>query len=258
MSSQKSEGLVIRQVDFSETSKVITLYTRDFGKMSYLAKGARRLKSSFESGLDLLAYCQIVFLQKSGNGLHLLTESRLKKRFLPQQSNILAYYGGYYFAELLDKLLLDHVPQPELFDFTIQSLSQLMEEPDPRPVIVAFEIFLLHELGHLPSFDACLCGNSIQQETSYAFWVSQGTILCPTCRSQDYNAKSISGRSLCALQQLCEDLLNPAAPTETLTTSTSTSPQLPLGQLREIQSLLVSCLCFLMEKQPRLLRYLQF
>ena len=76
MASEKSLALVLRVVEFSESSCVATLYTRDFGKIGVLAKGARRPKSPFEAALDLLAICRIVFLRKSADGLHVLTDRK--------------------------------------------------------------------------------------------------------------------------------------------------------------------------------------
>src|ERR1043165_4338396 len=68
MSTQKAEALVIRQTDFSETSKVVTFFTREHGKISVIAKGARRLKGPFEAAIDLLTVCRIVFIRKSSGG----------------------------------------------------------------------------------------------------------------------------------------------------------------------------------------------
>ena len=84
MSAEKAEGLILRVTDFSETSRIVVLFTREFGKISALAKGGRRLKGPFESALDLLATCQIVFLRKNTSGLDLLTEAKLVTRFRPQ------------------------------------------------------------------------------------------------------------------------------------------------------------------------------
>ncbi len=86
MSSEKATALVLKVVEFSETSSVVTLFTREFGKIHALAKGARRPKGPFESALDLLALCRIVFLRKSSGALDLLTEAKLERRFRPTQS----------------------------------------------------------------------------------------------------------------------------------------------------------------------------
>ena len=75
MPLERAEGLILRLHDFSESSRVVTLYTREFGKMRALAKGGKRLRSPFESALDLLAHARIVLVRKSGGALHLLTEA---------------------------------------------------------------------------------------------------------------------------------------------------------------------------------------
>lgn len=77
MPAEKTLAIVLRVVEFSETSCIATLFTRDFGKIGALAKGARRPKSPFDSALDLLAVCRIVFIDKSADVLDLLTEARL-------------------------------------------------------------------------------------------------------------------------------------------------------------------------------------
>jgi len=77
MADEKALALVLRTTDWSETSRIATLWTREFGKVRALAKGGRRLKSNFESALDLLTVCSIVLLRKSSGGLDLLTEARV-------------------------------------------------------------------------------------------------------------------------------------------------------------------------------------
>src|SRR5207244_2036701 len=77
MTAQKATALVLRTVDWSDTSRIATLWTREFGKVRVLAKGGRRLKSNFESALDLLTVCSIVLLRKSSASLDLLTEARV-------------------------------------------------------------------------------------------------------------------------------------------------------------------------------------
>ncbi|MGO9110195.1 MAG: DNA repair protein RecO, partial [Thermoguttaceae bacterium] len=98
MPSEKASALVLRTIDFSETSLVVWLFTREFGKIGALAKGARRLKNPFESALDVLTLCRIVFLHKSSEALDLVTEARLVRRFRPTGRNLAGLYAGYYVA----------------------------------------------------------------------------------------------------------------------------------------------------------------
>ncbi len=81
MASQKTRALIIRTTDYSETSQILSAYTRDFGRVSLLAKGAKRKRAGSEGPVDLLQVLDIVYLEKSRGGesssLHLLTDRKL-------------------------------------------------------------------------------------------------------------------------------------------------------------------------------------
>ena len=125
MSTEKAQGLVVRATDFSETSRIVTLWTRELGKVRALAKGGRRLRSSFESALDLLTVCDIVLLRKNTASLDLLTEARVRERFGPLRRDLAALYGAYYVAELLGAWSQEYDPHPPLFDAALQTLRDL-------------------------------------------------------------------------------------------------------------------------------------
>src|ERR1700680_3387842 len=112
MASEKAQALVLRTTDWSETSRIATLWTRESGKVRVLAKGGRRLRSNFEVALDLLSVCSIVLLRKTPGGLDLLTEARVDERFPALRSDLPALYAGYYIAELLDIGTEERDPHP--------------------------------------------------------------------------------------------------------------------------------------------------
>src|SRR4051795_8907449 len=122
MPTEKALALVVRGTDWSETSRIATLWTREFGKVRALAKGGRRLKSSFESALDLLTVCSIVLLRKSSGSLDLLTEAQVVQRFPQLAKDLPALYAGYYVAELLADWTEDYDPHPTLFDEALETL----------------------------------------------------------------------------------------------------------------------------------------
>lgn len=182
MSSEKTEVFVLRAVPWSETSLVVTLWTRDFGKLSAIAKGARRLRSPFESALDLLAHSSVVFLAKAGDVLDLLTEAKLLRRFRSSQQSLLNLYCGYYVAELLLVTTEEGAPIAELFELTQRTLEDLDATDFPAEVLLRFEMNLLRLLGHMPSLDACVgCGEGIEISESVAFGIESGGVLCKSC-----------------------------------------------------------------------------
>ena len=185
MPSEKTTAIVLRVIDFSESSCILTLFTEDFGKISALAKGARRPKSPFESALDLLAVCRIVFLQKSGDVLDLLTEAKLERRFRSASRDLSRLYAGYYVAELLREMTDLGDQHPELYREAERTLSELDQGSEPASLIMRFELAALKLLGFAPSLDDCaVCGNPIEpiEEPRRMFGVLAGGLLCSRCR----------------------------------------------------------------------------
>src|SRR5207253_4154629 len=124
MAAEKAMALVLRTTDWSDTSRIATLWTREFGKVRVLAKGGRRLKSNFDSALDLLTVCSIVLLRKSSGNLDLLTEAQVVQRFPQLRGDLQALYAAYYIAELLSEWTQDYDPHPVLFDEALETLRE--------------------------------------------------------------------------------------------------------------------------------------
>ncbi|MEN6450737.1 MAG: DNA repair protein RecO [Thermoguttaceae bacterium] len=214
MSTEKATAVVIRAVDFSETSLVVTLFTREFGKIGALAKGGRRLKGPFESALDLLALCRIVFLHKSSDALDLLTEAKLLRRFRPAGRDLARLYAGYYVAELLDALTDEDDPHPELFDLAEETLAALAEDRNRAPttpgesvakLVTRFELGTLRLLGQLPQLDQCVeCGRAMKIEGRVAFGQLDGGVLCPNCREGKKQVAMVSAGTLRTMAQLAD------------------------------------------------------
>lgn len=197
MAAEKSLAIVLRVVEFSETSCVVTLFTRDFGKISALAKGARRPKSPFEAALDLLAVCRVVFLRKSSDALDLLTEARLERRFRAATRDLARLYSGYYLVELLREMTDQHDPHPELFDAAVAAMEALDGEGDVATTVLGFEMTALRLLGHSPSLDDCVgCGGPVDAVGRVAFGYLAGGVLCPNCRAGQRAVVSVSGETL--------------------------------------------------------------
>jgi DNA repair protein RecO (recombination protein O) len=206
MPAEKATALVVRVVEWSETSSIVTLFTREFGKVRGLAKGARRPKGPFESALDLLSTCQVVFLRKSSDALDLLTEAKLQRRFRPRAGDLSSLYAGYYVAELLDDLTDDYDPHPLLFDAAQQTLAELSTGDTPAAWLVPrFELAALHALGHSPSLlDCAECGQPVERSGRVAFGMLAGGVLCRQCRPGKPQVVSLSPQALEILTQFAD------------------------------------------------------
>lgn len=248
MTSEKSEGLILRVTEFSESSRIVVIFTREFGKLSALAKGGRRLKGPFESALDLLATCQIVFLRKNTSGLDLLTEAKLVSRFHPQERDLGCLYAGYYLAELLTGLTEDYDPHPALYAAAQDALDMFRCTETTLLGILRFELVLLREIGHLPEFESCTaCGAELTQGRTFGYWVSEGGLICPDCQKEGYTQISIHAGTAAALRLLAGD-------SEQAWKRLDLQPQ----QMKEVKRVTSAAISHILGRRPKMLSYLQF
>ena len=193
MAAEKTIAIVLRVVEFSETSSVVTLMTRDFGKITALAKGARRRKSPFEAALDLLAICRIVFLHKSSGAMDLLTEAKLERRFRSAATSLDRLYAGFYVVELLRCLTDEHDPHPRAYDLAEETIIGLDSNDSIHQSLIEFELSLLTQLGHQPILTKCSgCGREKLEASRVSFGLHEGGVLCHKCRLGKQNIVSLS------------------------------------------------------------------
>jgi DNA repair protein RecO (recombination protein O) len=249
MPAEKATGLVLRTTDWSETSRIATLWTRELGKVRVLAKGGRRLKSNFESALDLLNVCSIVLLRKSSGSLDLLTEARVVQRFAQLRTDLPALYAAYYIAELLADWTEDYDPHPVLFDEALDALGTLGTAAGPSKQaatalrLARFELVLLRELGYSPVLEKCAACGSPLAATAIAFSPAVGGVLCAKCQALHRDRRPLSREGWDTLRALNDS---------------SDAWQQPWGQAarQEVRQLLGQYVTYLLGRRPRLLPYL--
>jgi DNA repair protein RecO (recombination protein O) len=237
MAAEKAVGIVVRTHDWSETSRIATIWTREFGKVRVLAKGGRRLKSNFEVALDLLTVCSIVLLRKSSGGLDLLTEARVEERFGGLRTNLRALYGGYYIAELLGEGTQEYDPHPALFELSLDTLRKLAAGGDVAGLVSAYELGWLGELGLRPVLERCaVCQTDQLPAGPLMFSPIAGGVVCPACAASQRDRRSMSRQALATLEELSAGELPPVT--------------------NEVRQLLGHYVSTVLGRRPRLLGYL--
>ena len=153
MAIEKSDAILLRKMDFRETSFIVTFFTRDFGKVGGILKGARGSRA--RSGINPLFFCleQIVFYEKKKSGLCIISQCEAQRIFL----NILKDWDrasiAYYILELVDRLTEPGGGAEEIFDVILNSMIALDGEKDPGVVARFFEVKFLTTLGFWPGSD---------------------------------------------------------------------------------------------------------
>lgn len=173
----KCEGIVIRSIDYGETNKIITLYTREFGKIGVMARGAKKPSSRFSAVTQLFHYGTYLF--QGSRGLGQLQQAETIESFRSIREDIFLTAYASFIAELLDKGTEERKPSSSLYDLFYLSLRYIDEEYDPEIIMNIVELKMLSVFGFAPELNRCVnCG---AQDGTFSFSVREGGLLCHRC-----------------------------------------------------------------------------
>ena len=241
----KAEAITIRLTDFSETSQIAWLYTREFGRLSVLAKGAKRQRSNFEGRLDLLCHSEVVFARKSRTTLHILTECKLLDRFQGLRAGVDRLYAALYAAELVREMTPDEEGQPEVFELLLGTLRALSGGDDISLALLLFELRLLALTGYTPMLSRCVaCQSDKLPKSTVAYSALRGGVLCPTCRPADPKSVGVPRGALAVLERLADG-----------TVTRTATLRLPQGMVGVLRKLMKATFCHHLNHEPKLMRY---
>ncbi len=186
------EAIVLRRMQFAETDNILTLYSRERGRISAIAKGARKPVSRLSGPSEVLTHSK--FLLASGKTLQVVRQAEVVSSFSSLREDLKRLANGLYMADLLNVFIVDDDPNPELFDLLESSLHLLSLANSPTLVSRWFELRLLNIIGYAPALTECIyCGTSLvpAPRNSTALSTTQGGILChnharPTTHDDQY------------------------------------------------------------------------
>ena len=195
----KDVGICLARSEYSETSQIATIFGREQGKIRGIAKGARRTKSKFGQGIELLSRGQVVFSQpRSGSGLITLTEWTVQESYQQIRRSLRQLYRGYYLGELVDLFTEELDPHPQLFDLLEKGLADLAANENLGGVL-AFQVALLREVGLSPELDRCgRCGKEPGDYVSF----TEGGVLCGACAGAVSEKSRVKPAGLQALRRI--------------------------------------------------------
>lgn len=148
----RTDAVVLRRLNYGETSQIVTLFTHEKGKLAVMAKGARLPKSKFGASLQPMAYAQVVFYYKTTRGLQTLSESALVEPHLGIPRSLEKISVGLRLVELVDALVQEEDAQPRLFAALVDAL-RLLDAAGARAanVLPYFQLRLAGLLGFRPA-----------------------------------------------------------------------------------------------------------
>lgn len=194
----KAEGIVLRATDYGESNKILTVYTKGSGKISLMARGAKKSKSRFTAVSQLFSYG--FFLYHGGSGMATLQQGDLIRSFRGIREDLVKTAYAVYLVEFLDKITGDEEASSYLFDTLLTALDWIEQDKDAEIVARLFEMKLLQINGYRPRLEGCIhCGN---EKPPFFFSISEGGFVCPDCvsRRQDSTLMALGPGAVKILQ----------------------------------------------------------
>ncbi len=198
---EKTEGIVLREIEYKDSDKLLTVLTKDFGKITVRGRGIKSGRSKSKASGQLLAFSEFSLYERQGK--YTLTETTVKEMFPELREDIELLSLASYFAQVTETVAQENDPAPELLSLLLNSLYALSRLKKPQIMVKAvFELRLACIIGFLPDLRGCaVCG----KENPDRFNVSQGVLQCASCRNQDLEGirLPLSEGTLEALRYIC-------------------------------------------------------
>lgn len=179
----KTDGVVLREADYNDTDRMLTVLTRDSGRMTLKARGVRSSRSPLKAACQLLTYSEFTVLER--RGYLTVTEAVPKEMFLDLRSDLECLSLASYFAQVAEVVSQEDSPNPQLLSLLLNCMYALGKLQKPQPLVKAvFELRTACLAGYTPDLSGCaVCGNP----TPDRFNVAHGVLQCEGCRAEELN-----------------------------------------------------------------------
>ncbi|KHO62229.1 DNA replication and repair protein RecO [Thermoanaerobacter sp. YS13] len=193
----KIEAIVLKNNLIGETDKIATLFTKSYGKLQAVAKGARRSKSRFVNAIRPFIVANYVIFE--GQNYYYIDQWELIEAYKNIEKDLVKFSVASYIAETINKILEENQKSERLYLFLKHSLKAVDElQIDPLIFISSYNLKLVSLLGYMPQLDNCVvCGKG---ENLKYFSNSCGGAVCINCKNKCFDAKPLHGVTLKAIK----------------------------------------------------------
>jgi DNA repair protein RecO (recombination protein O) len=180
----KTKAIVLRARRMGETSKLVTFFTEEFGKLKVTAKGCRKPKSKFGASLELMTEVQVVCYLREDRDLQTLSDCDLLREHPSLLGDLQLMSYGSAACEMIDRLTIDQEPNKRIYA-CLKGVLRGLEEvaaPQVEPLFWYFQLRLTEALGYRPELTECVgCRQGLATRGEVAFSPSLGGGLCRPC-----------------------------------------------------------------------------
>ncbi len=201
---EKAEAVVLKTLNHGDTSKIITLYSKEVGRLKLIAKGVRSPKSKAAGLFQPTRHLQVIYYHKPNSGLQMFKSGELINGFFGLEDDFDRLTLAQVVVELLDRSIEDEEPQSRIFELLTSTLSRLSQ----RTVSAAeaywfFHVHLLRELGFRPHVAHCAVCREVFQAGGY-LGLGSPQLECVKCHQPAADSLFVLAEVLLAIQKILE------------------------------------------------------
>lgn len=179
---EKIEGFIIKTQDYGETNKIVTIFSKKYGKFSAMARGAKKLKSRMAAVTQPFIYGEYLIYMNQ-KGLSTIQQGDVLDSFRLIREDIMKTAYAAYISELLDKLLDPLHPDYYIYDQFLQTMKWISDDKDIEIAMMMFELKMFEKAGFAPIVDRCVHCGKVDQLVSFS--IAEGGLLCNQCVLND-------------------------------------------------------------------------
>ncbi|MEE9166468.1 MAG: DNA repair protein RecO [Candidatus Neomarinimicrobiota bacterium] len=199
MPLEKTEAVILRSFYYGDTSKIARCYTRDFGKVSIIAKGVRKSKQLQSGYIEPMNYLSLLFYYAPARRLQIFSKAEFQSIWLGLKKDVKKLTYGFAVVELIDKAVTGEEPQDQLFQLLVDILQAINDsEGNINLIFWYFEMHLLVLLGFQPILSECPRCHGALKEGFFA--MEYGELVCRRCDAR--GEYPVSSRSIDILRKL--------------------------------------------------------
>ena len=188
--SLRVEAVVLRHSDWGEADRLLTIFSREAGKLRCTAKGARKLLSRKAGHLE--PFTRAAMQLAKGSDLWIVTQAETIDAYLPLREDLVRTGTAAYVVELLDRFTYEEGQNTSLYQLLVETLERVSQEEDLFLPVRYYEIRLLDNLGFRPELFQCVrCGEPVKPQDQF-FSALEGGVICPKDGQALQGARSIS------------------------------------------------------------------
>jgi len=234
-------------MEYEEADKIVTIYTKNYGKITAIAKGVRKTKSKFGSSLEIFTHSAFLFYK--GRNIDIVSQVEILESFFSASKEMIKFAFASNCVEVVNKLTEEREINIGLFDLLKVVLHYLRDSNDPKLLALSFKWQTMSILGYRPSLNhCCRCNKSVKDQKEMYFNIKEGGLVCNNCIAKD---KEGCVKVSIYFSKLVRRIL--ITPLSTISNAT-----IPDEKIKELEKITDSYIAYHSEKSFKTDRFLRF